>query len=118
LPNPPQPSAIPIFEPPEKEETPLSDFMLDFEDKLFTEYGNTSNYYSLREPKELKKSLLHKEPFDPSKEALLKRTTKELVSIISNEWLEESELSSNVIRLDSPSTSIHCQIHRPVRSPL
>ena len=37
---------------------------------------------------------------------------KELVSIISNEWLEESELSSDVIRLDSPSISIHCQINK------
>ena len=37
---------------------------------------------------------------------------KELVSIISNEWLEESELSSNVIRLDSPSISIRCQINK------
>jgi hypothetical protein len=37
---------------------------------------------------------------------------KESMSIISNEWLEELEFSSNVIRLDSPSTSIHCQIHR------
>ena len=35
-----------------------------------------------------------------------------LVSIISNEWLEESELSSNVICLDSPSISIHCQINK------
>jgi len=34
------------------------------------------------------------------------------VSIISNEWLEESELSSDVIRLDSPSISIHCQINK------
>jgi hypothetical protein len=34
------------------------------------------------------------------------------VSVISNEWLEESELSSVVIRLDSPSISIHCQIHK------
>jgi hypothetical protein len=108
LPNPPQPSAISIFEPLEKEETPLSDFMLDFEDELFTEYGNTSNYYSVRKPQEPKKSSLHKEPLDPSEEAFLKRTTKELVSIISNEWLEESDLSSDVIRLDSPSTLIHC----------
>ena len=37
---------------------------------------------------------------------------KELVSIISHEWLEESEFSSDVIRLDSPSTPIHCQIHQ------
>ena len=32
-------------------------------------------------------------------------------AIISNEWLEESELCSDVIRLDSPSTSIRCQIN-------
>jgi hypothetical protein len=44
---------------------------------------------TVREPKELKKSLLHKKHFDPSKEALLKRTMKESVSIISNKWLEE-----------------------------
>ena len=34
------------------------------------------------------------------------------MSIISNEWLEESELSSNVIHLDSPSISICCQINK------
>ena len=34
------------------------------------------------------------------------------MSIISNEWLEESELSSDVNRLDSPSISIHCQINK------
>jgi hypothetical protein len=32
--------------------------------------------------------------------------------VISHEWLEESELSTDIIRLDSPSTSIRCQIHR------
>ena len=37
---------------------------------------------------------------------------KEQVSIISIEWLEESELSSDVIHLDSPSISIHCQINK------
>ena len=34
------------------------------------------------------------------------------MNIISNEWLEESELSSDVIHLDSPSISIHCQINK------
>ena len=58
------------------------------------------------------KSSSHEEPLDPSEEAFLKRTTKELVSIISNEWLEESELSSDMIRLYSPSISIHCQINK------
>ena len=37
---------------------------------------------------------------------------KELVSIISNEWLEESELSSKVILLDSSSISIRCKINK------
>jgi hypothetical protein len=55
-------------------------------------------------------SSLQIEPLDPSDEAFLKKTTKELVSIISNEWLEESELSSKVIRLDSPIT-LQCQMH-------
>ena len=56
--------------------------------------------------------LLNEKPLDLSKEAFLKKTMKELVSIISNEWLEESELSSDVICLDSPSISIHCQINK------
>ena len=34
------------------------------------------------------------------------------MSIISNELLKESELSSDVIRLDSPSISIHYQINK------
>ena len=55
---------------------------------------------------------MNKEPLDPSEEAFLKKTTKELVSIISNEWLEELELSSDVIRLDSPSISIRCQVNK------
>ena len=42
--------AIPNPEPPEKEETPILDFMLEFEDELFDEYGNTSNYHTMRRP--------------------------------------------------------------------
>ena len=34
------------------------------------------------------------------------------MSVISNEWLEESKLSSDAIRLDSPSISICCQINK------
>ena len=39
--NPSPTSAILDPEPPEKEETPILDFMLEFEDELFDEYGNT-----------------------------------------------------------------------------
>ena len=64
--------------------------MLEFEDELFDEYGNTSNYHTMRRPQKSRKSSFYEEPLDPSKEAFLIKTTKELVSIISNEWLEES----------------------------
>ena len=60
------------------------DFMFDFEDDLFAEYGNTLKYHTMRKPQ---KSPSHKEIFSPSEEAFLKETTMELISIISNEWL-------------------------------
>jgi hypothetical protein len=31
---------------------------------------------------------------------------------LSDEWLEESELSNKIIRLDSPSVTIQCQIDK------
>ena len=69
------------------------DFMLEFEDELFDEYGDTLNYHTMSRPQKPRKSSSNEEILDPSEEALLKKTTKELVSIISTEWLEESELS-------------------------
>jgi hypothetical protein len=33
------------------------------------------------------------------------------MSVISSEWLEESELSSKVLRLDSPSLTIRCLLN-------
>jgi hypothetical protein len=103
--------AIPDPKPPEKEKTLILDFMLEFEDELFDEYGNTLNNYVMRKAQEPRKSSSI-EPLDPSKEAFHKKITKDLVSIMSDEWLEESKLSPNVIRLDSPSTTIYCQINK------
>jgi hypothetical protein len=111
LPEPSSTSAIPDPEPLEKEKTPILDFMLEFEDELFTEYGNTSNYYVMRRPQEPRKSS-SVELLDLFEEAFHKKTMKDLVSIMSDEWLEESELSPKVICLDSPSTTIYCQIYK------
>jgi len=52
--------------------------MIEFEDELFDEYGNTSNYHTIRRPYKSRKSL-HEEPSNPSEEAFLKKTMKELV---------------------------------------
>jgi hypothetical protein len=47
---------------------------------------------------------------NPSEDISYRSTSVELVSVISSEWLEESELSSDVIHLDSPSLPICCSI--------
>ena len=65
----------------------------------------------MRRPQKSRKSS-YEEPLDPSEEAFLKKTMKSLVSIISNEWLQESELLSDEIHLDSPSIFIRCQINK------
>ena len=50
LPNPSPALVVLDFEPPEMEETPISDFILEFKDELLDEYGNTSNYHTMRRP--------------------------------------------------------------------
>jgi len=52
-----------------------------------------------------------RESFDPPEDIPPRRTSGELVLVISNEWLEESELSTNIIHLDTSSIPIHCIIN-------
>jgi hypothetical protein len=51
-PKPSQPLALAILdtEPPKEEETLISDFMLEFKDELFNDYGNTSKYHMMKKP--------------------------------------------------------------------
>jgi hypothetical protein len=85
--------------------------MLEFEDELFDEYENTLNYHMMRKPQEFRNPPSIKS-LDPFEKDFFKKTTKELVSVLSNEWLEESELSPKIIRLDSPSVTIECQLDK------
>jgi hypothetical protein len=48
LPNPSPTLVVLNLELPKKEETSILDFMLEFKDKLFNEYGNTLNYHTMR----------------------------------------------------------------------
>jgi hypothetical protein len=84
--------------------------MFEFEEDLFFDFGNTSNYYAIR--KFLAPSAPNEHLTDPTEEKFLKKTMKELTMIISNEWLKESKLSPEVISLGSPSTSIRCHIRK------
>jgi hypothetical protein len=109
LPEPSQPLALAILDPkpPKGEETPILDFMLEFEDELFDDYGNTSKYHMMKKPQEYNPSFI-----DPFEKEFFKKATKELVSMLSNEWLEESKFSHEIIHLDSPSIIIWCQLDK------
>ena len=110
----PEPLATPLEastvfqvpEPPKEEEIPPLENILEFEEDLFSDFGNTSNYYAIR--KSLAPSAPNQHLPNPTKEKFLKKTMKELRTIVSNEWLGESKLSPEVFHLDSPSTSIRC----------
>jgi hypothetical protein len=105
FPNPYQPSAI----IPDTGETPVLANVFEFKDEYFSKFGNTSNYHLIRKPQKSKS--YPKELLQFTKHAFVTKTTKNLAFVLSHEWLEESELSSEVIRLDSPSSSIQCQIN-------
>jgi hypothetical protein len=99
-----------VPEPPKEEEIPLLEDMFKFEEYLFSNFGNTSNYSAIR--KSSAPPAPNQHLFDPTEDKFLKNTMKELTTIIRNDWLKESELSHEVIHLDSPSTSISCQINQ------
>ena len=80
--------------------------MLDIEPDLFSKFGNILNYHSV---KRLQRNT--RESFNPPENIPLWRTSIELVSVISNEWLEESKLFTEIIHLDSSSILIHCIIN-------
>ena len=103
-------SVLQVPEPPKEEEILPLENMFKFEEDLFSDFGNTSNYYAIR--KSLAPSAPNQHLPNPTKEKLIQKTMKELTTIISNDWLGESKLSPEVICLDSPSTSIRCQIHK------
>jgi hypothetical protein len=108
----PEPLATPLEastilqvpEPPKEEEIPLLEDMFEFEEDLFSNFGNTSNYSAIR--KSSAPSTPNQHLSDPIEDKFLKNIVKELTTIISNDWLKESELSHEVIHVDSPSTSI------------
>lgn len=88
-------------------EIPNEEIQLEFsllEDDLFEDFGNTSKYKYERRPP------IPVTPCDPLDEIVIKETIEELTSIMSCEWIEEVELSSEEIQIRVPSYTIRCQI--------
>ena len=80
--------------------------MLDMEPDLFTEFVNVLNYHSMKRPQ-----INSRDFFNPPEDIPSRRTSRELVPVISNEWLEEFKISTEIICLDSSSIPIHCIIN-------
>jgi len=91
LPQTPSTSANTCLEQ-EKEKNMFPDFMLDIKLDFFFEFENILNYHSVKRPQRNSR-----ESFNPLDNIPPKRTLGELVFVISNEWLEESELSTKII---------------------
>ncbi len=73
-----------------------------FKDGFDEDYGNTLNYFSKKKP------LVPLPSPDPMELGFLRETVRELTSIMSDEWLREVELSSEVIRINTAPRIIPC----------
>jgi hypothetical protein len=98
-----------------QEEIPLPNIINDIEDDLFSYYGNTSKNHKKKRPR--KHTSPSHEKIDPFEQTFSREHTVELASLMSGEWLQESELSSDVVHLYSPSISIHVQSMEPSLMP-
>ncbi|BAF14230.2 Os04g0252000 [Oryza sativa Japonica Group] len=95
----------------EEEEIHSLEIPFQFEEDLFEDYGNTSNYSCEKRPPTKVNSN------DPLDKAMLKETVKKLTIIMSNEWLREGELSSESIQIRCPASTITCLIGEPLPVP-
>lgn len=66
------------------------EFPYQFEDEVFEDFGNSSNYYC--------------EPKPQFPKVFLNETIKELSAIMSEEWLKEVESAPSTLRVFSPSS--------------
>ena len=75
----------------EEEDSLPPEFLQSIEYDLFEDFGNTSRYFYQKRPSVPVTSM------DPSEENYLRETIRELTTLMSNEWLQEGELSLNPI---------------------
>jgi hypothetical protein len=96
----------PSPEPKDAEEGFQTSDLSFFEDDLFEELRNTSNYTCQKRPP------VPVTPSDSLDEEFLRETIRELTAIMSTEWVPEGELSSEEIQIRTPSLPIQCKIPR------
>ena len=89
---------------PEEDEIQHSELPFEFEDDLFEDFRNTSNYlYTRKSPVPIPST-------NPIEATFLRENVKKLTSIMASEWSREVELSPEVLRINSPPSTIPCTI--------
>ena len=73
-----------------------------FEDDLFEDFGNALKYSCQKKPP------VPITPLSPLDEEFLRESIRELTAIMSSEWVEEAERSSEEIRIYAPPSTIRC----------
>jgi len=92
----------------EKEITPIFEWMFEIEDDFFDDYGNTTFYRKIIQPRQSRDFNPHFSHPDDSK--FFREITRELVFILGDDWLIESEQSPEVIHFNSLSVAIKLQV--------
>jgi hypothetical protein len=102
----PNSSSEPLPEPEtlEEEEIQLPELPFEFEEDLFKDFGNTSNYFHPKMPP------VPNSPSESLEEDFLRNTIRELTTIMSLEWIKKVEFSSEAIQIYTLSSTIQCQV--------
>jgi hypothetical protein len=98
----PKEELLPESEDPKEDPEPMD--LPPFDDDLFEDFGNTSNYLCQKKPP------TPNPPSDLLDKEFLKKSVKELSAILSIEWLEETEQSMEKIVILTPPSTIQCKI--------
>jgi len=78
--------------------------MFEIDDGFFDEFGNTTFYHNIiqpQQPRNFNPNFSH-----PGDLKFLREVIRELIFILGDDWLIESEKSLKVIRFNSPSIII------------
>jgi hypothetical protein len=98
----PKEELLPKPEDPKEDPKPID--LSPFDDDLFEDFRNTSNYLCQKKPPN------PNPPSDLLDKEFLRKIVKELSAILSTEWLEETEQSIEEIVILTPPSTIQCKI--------
>ena len=94
----------PSPEPEDPEEGYQPSNLPYFEDHFFENFRDTSRYSCQKKP------VVLVTPLEPIDKEFLRESIKELIAILSREWVADAEFSSKEIQIHTPSSTIHCKI--------